>query len=141
MFFRGFLIGLVAGVWLTVIYLVIATRGQAIRAYFESLGRSAEPAPARQTKEAASSPVASHLRTATDSAATATQVAGLSQDRRLDPAQLSAHGAPSYERLIRLTHDEPTAQRLVYHEAKRQPDADIDELIDRAIASLLHDRL
>lgn len=143
MFFRGFLIGLVAGVWLTVIYMVITTRGHVIRAYFNSSRKSTVPAPQREKVAVASTSIdrRTTLGSSATAAQTATQTATQSHARSFDPAQLSARGASSFDYLVRLTHDEQTAQRLVQYEARRQPGADIDQLIDRAIASLLHDRL
>lgn len=139
MFFYGFLIGLVAGVWLAAIYVVTTIHGQTIRSYFNRLGRST--ALALQPVEASSQSPAPYAQTTMDRPTPPVQNIDLRRTARLDPTRLSQGGAESYQYLILLVHDEPTARRLVEYEARQQPDADIEDMIDRAVDRVIHDRI
>ena len=139
MFFYGFLIGLVAGVWLAAIYVVTTIHGQTIRSYFNRFGRPT--APALQPVEVSSQSPALHAQTALDRPTPPVQNVDRRRTERLDPTRLSADGAESYQYLILLVHDEPTARRLVEYEARQQPNADIEDMIDRAVDRVIHDRI
>ncbi len=140
MFFQGFLIGLVAGVWLTVLYLIITTRRGAIRSYLRGLRLPpGEPTPEPKTAVVSSSRPDASLNASPDRLATPWN-ASRESAKELDLLHLSSQGAASYSELTRLVHDNETAQRLVQFEARRNPNTDVDELIDLAIDKLLRDR-
>lgn len=142
MFYQGFLIGLVAGVWLTVLYFIITTRGESIRSYLRGPRvPTGYPVPKPQTTNAVPpSMPESHLRATARQSATAEAKASPVTAEYLDPKRLSSHGMTSYNQLTRLVHDDQTARRLVQYEARLHPNSAVDDLIDAAVDKLLRDR-